>query len=80
MTPSEMTDVLTFFSDLGYIRLIPREDSGGPGRKPSPLYEINPLTRTHNTQNTDPPDDSVNSVYVFPENENSTEAADRERF
>lgn len=82
-TPSELTDVLTFISDLGYIRQVPREDSRGPGRKPSPLYEINPLTRTHNTQNSERSDDSidsVNSVYATPDNENFVEAADRERF
>ncbi len=33
-----------------YIRERPRE-SAGPGRKPSPTYEVNPVAHAHNTQN-----------------------------
>lgn len=73
---SELGEVLTFLSEMGYVREIQREDNGRPGRKPSLDYEVNPLNRTHNTPN-DAGDhsqgDFVDSVYdsleVDPESE-----------
>ena len=45
----------------GYIRERPSPERPGPGRKPSPTYDVNPLwgpTRSHNSQNSHNPADS----------------------
>ena len=38
-------------ADHGYVRLKPPVDRQGPGRKPSPVYVVNPLLSSQNPQN-----------------------------
>ena len=50
---TELEDPLRLLSDHGYIREKANERTG-PGRKPSPIYNVNPLwlaQNAHNTQN-----------------------------
>ena len=46
---------LALLVELHHIREIPQDDLGRPGRPPSPKYEINPATLSHNTHNTHNP-------------------------
>lgn len=49
----------------GYIRKRPTVDREGPGRKPSPTYDVNPVwlsQNAHNSQNDGTTDDSANSA------------------
>jgi hypothetical protein len=41
---------LELLSSHGYLRVQPVPAKMGPGRKPSPLYEVNPLARSHKSQ------------------------------
>jgi hypothetical protein len=53
---------LTVLEDHGYIRARPEIDRPGPGRRPSPTFDVNPLRRPDRTNtfgqpSTDPPSD-----------------------
>ncbi len=47
----EIGKVLRLLGDMGYVRRLDTEPSTGPGRPPSPTYEINPLACTQKPQN-----------------------------
>jgi len=51
---ADFRETLHVLVEMNYIRAIPviNEGLGGPGRTPSPKYEVNPLGRTRCTQNT----------------------------
>ncbi|MGB2986941.1 MAG: YfjI family protein [Phycisphaerae bacterium] len=67
----KMDEPLRLMADHGYIRERP-QDRTGPGRKPSTIYEINPLVYAQNTHNTQNLSGRVNSAH-------SAECARRER-
>lgn len=46
-----MMPALAILVEHGYIRERPREERGGPGRKPSTVYEVNPLWSSYNSYN-----------------------------
>jgi hypothetical protein len=48
--PEELDRPLAVLEDHGYIRRVGQE-AKGPGRKPSPRFDINPLGRAQNSQN-----------------------------
>ncbi len=63
----EITDTLQTLEYLGYIRRIPSEAVGKVGRPASPVFQVNPLARTQNPQNTQNSGDDANyedSVYA----------------
>jgi replicative DNA helicase len=47
----ELDAPLTLLIDHGYVRKRPQPKHDGPGRPPSPVFEVNPLWTTQNTQN-----------------------------
>lgn len=62
---SAMARPLELLSEHCYVREAPREDRSGPGRPPSPVYELNPLLSSqysHNSHNWQPPPISANSA------------------
>ena len=72
----ELDPVLTLLCDHGYLREVENTERAGPGRKPSPQYEVNPVVfetshNSHNSQNTTgaayaPPADIDNAAYEPP--------------
>jgi hypothetical protein len=53
-TVEDLRPALTLLVTHGYIRLAPAPPHSGPGRKPSPVYQVNPHTlgsNPHNPQN-----------------------------
>jgi len=48
---SALEPALTLLVEHGFIREQEPEERSGPGRKPSPIYEVNPLGRSHNSHN-----------------------------
>ena len=73
--PHEVGETLQLLVEMGYLRLVPTQDSTGPGRPRSPVFEVNPLAGTQNPQNPQNPDaegnfeDFVDSVYASPAND-----------
>ena len=63
-TIDELAPVLTLLEKHGYIRPEPCSERSGPGRKPSPFYEVHPSLHrddsqnSHNSQNLSGPVDS----------------------
>ena len=51
-TVADLDITLTLLVDLGYLRGVTTSKLEGRGQPPSPRYEVNPLTRTQNTQST----------------------------
>jgi len=51
-TVADLDITLTLLVDLGYLRGVTTSKLEGRGQLPSPRYEVNPLTRTQNTQST----------------------------
>jgi hypothetical protein len=47
---SQLEEVLNLLDELGYIRRLEIVQREGRGQSPSPSYQVNPLTRTQNTQ------------------------------
>ena len=62
-TVNQLGVALETLAEMGYIRPMPFDDSRGPGRNPSPAFYVNPLGRTHNTQNTHKSGSEGNSGY-----------------
>jgi hypothetical protein len=60
-TVEDLEPLLNLLERHGYIRLEVTQDRPGPGRKPSPHYEVNPQTHSQNSHNPhnghDPDDD-----------------------
>lgn len=53
---TDLDPVLELLVDHSYLREVPMPERDGPGRKPSPSYEVNPIVldgahNSHNTQN-----------------------------
>ena len=70
---TELTEALQILTEMNYVRPMPTAHEG-PGRKPSPVYLVNPIARTqntHNTPNATGPDDSVDSVDIVYRGEGS---------
>jgi replicative DNA helicase len=73
--PHEVGETLQLLVEMGYLRLVPAQDSTGPGRPRSPVFEVNPLAGTQNPQNPQNPDaegnfeDFVDFVYASPAND-----------
>jgi len=60
----ELDAPLLLLVDHGFIRLRAEEPRTGPGRKRSPVFDVNPSTHnTHNTQNTQNGGSGANSAY-----------------
>ena len=60
-----MEPALRVLEQHGFIRERPAADRPGPGRKPSPVYDVNPLwlsQNSRNSQNETPATDSGNSA------------------
>jgi len=60
-----MEPALRLLEEHGYIRERPAADRPGPGRKPSPIYDVNLLwlsQNSHNSQNAQRADDFANSA------------------
>ena len=51
----ELERPLVLLVDHEFIRKQPEASSGGPGRRPSPTYEVNPIWASQNSQNTQNP-------------------------
>jgi replicative DNA helicase len=49
---ADLEPALRLLEEYGYIRVRVTEDRTGAGRKPGPVYDVNPLWRTHNSRNT----------------------------
>jgi hypothetical protein len=49
---ADLRPALAVLVDHGFLRAQAQASHPGPGRKPSPVYEVNPLTRSHNPHNT----------------------------
>jgi replicative DNA helicase len=49
--PEALDRPLEVLVHYGYLRHAPKPTTAGPGRKASPIYEINPLARTQNPRN-----------------------------
>jgi replicative DNA helicase len=49
--PDQLDRPLALLEEFGYIRQLPPIEKTGAGRKPSPVYTINPLVRSLNTLN-----------------------------
>jgi hypothetical protein len=70
-TPAEMVPPLELLADLDAIRRRPDPPRAGPGRPPSPTFDVNPKLHTQNAQNSQksvpgaPERNSVNSVNGF---------------
>ena len=47
----QLEPVLALLQQHGYIRVRTTPTQLGPGRKPSPIYEVNPLWDSHNSHN-----------------------------
>lgn len=68
-TVPELEKALDLLVELGYIREIPIPRRDGPGQPPSPRYEVNPLTRPQNpqnTQNTAPEETAMRDIEAEP--------------
>jgi hypothetical protein len=61
-SPSDFLPALDVLEARGFIRRLPDPERPGPGRKPSPAWEVNPANRTQNSHNWVQGADSVNSV------------------
>jgi replicative DNA helicase len=48
---SALEPALTLLVEHNFIREQPHEARSGPGRRPSPIYEVNPFWRSHNSHN-----------------------------
>jgi hypothetical protein len=53
---------LQLLGEHGYIRGQSGDPKDGPGRKPSPVYDVNPLTYSHNSHNSHNSDGEGNSA------------------
>jgi replicative DNA helicase len=63
------SEALAVLEEREYIRRRPAEPREGPGRKPSPTYDVNPLLLAeypHNPQNVGPPPDTGDSEDTQP--------------
>jgi len=60
----EIIDALQTLEYLGYIRRIPSEAVGKVGRPASPVFQVNPLAHTQNTQNSGDDANYEDSVYA----------------
>ena len=49
-----LKEVIGVLVEMGYLRPAPDRPTRGPGRPPSPVYEVNPLARPHNPHNSAP--------------------------
>jgi hypothetical protein len=49
-----LKEVIGVLVEMGYLRPAPGRPTRGPGRPPSPVYEVNPLARPHNPHNSAP--------------------------
>lgn len=47
----DLDEPLALLAEHGYIREQAQEERAGPGRKPSPKYEVNPRVASHNSHN-----------------------------
>ena len=63
-SPEEITDALQTLVDLGYLRKIPSEAMGKAGQPASPVFQVNPLARTQNPQNSGDDTNYEDSVYA----------------
>ncbi len=74
--PTDLDPALALLVEHGFLREKPTSEKRGPGRKPSPEYEVNPLAlrdtpiagpggghNGHNGHNPAPPSDSLQSVH-----------------
>ena len=50
-TMPDLRPALDLLVEHGYVREAPGAARSGPGRKPSPVYQVNPLARAHNSHN-----------------------------
>lgn len=48
----DLDPALAMLTEYNYIREMPSEERAGPGRKPSPRYEVNPRVASQNSHNT----------------------------
>lgn len=67
-TPAKMNPPLELLIDLRVIRLRPSPPRSGPGRRPSPIFDVNPAIHAQNAQNSasgSPDGSSVRSVQSF---------------
>jgi putative DNA primase/helicase len=46
--PADLHPGLTALENRGYLRRVPEPKGKGPGRKPSPRWEVNPALRSRN--------------------------------
>jgi hypothetical protein len=49
--PTDLLPALEVLEGRGFIRRRQDKERQGRGRKPSPTFDVNPRTHTHNTQN-----------------------------
>jgi hypothetical protein len=74
---AEMEPALALLSDHGYVRERPAIDRAGPGRKPAPIYDVNPYLHSQNSQNSHnsvSPTHSANTANCASPNQGSTPA------
>lgn len=50
--PAQLEGVLSLLVEMGYVRQVHQDLPGKAGRRPSPIFEVNPLTNVQNTQTT----------------------------
>jgi hypothetical protein len=61
--PTDLLPALEVLEGRGFVRRRPDEGRRGRGRKPSPTFDVNPRTYTHNTQNRAQNSPGADSVY-----------------
>ncbi len=62
--PGDLDPALRILTEHGYLRECPQPEQKGPGRKPSPRFEINPRWRSQNARNAQKPSERTDSEVI----------------